>query len=679
MKSFLLEIGTEEIPARFVQKGLDLLRDEVSSLLHGSLIEHGSIQGYATPRRLALFIKDVVENQKDRVVESIGPPRSIAYDNSGAPTKAAAGFARSLHVDVGDLKIVKTDRGEYVSATVEEKGRTTEDVLAESIPNLISALQLPKSMRWGNGTLRFYRPIHWIVALFGENIIPFELEGIKSSNFTYGHRFLSPAAIPLRKPEDYISNLTLSHVIADIDKRKNTIADQIAVIASARGCTVHEDEELLDTVTNLVEYPTAVLGSFEEKYLDLPKELPVTVMRTHQKYFSTENSTGDLLPYFIIISNTTSENNEIVRRGAEKVLRARLEDARFYFSDDKQKPLADYVEDLKNVTFQEKLGSLFDKTGRVVELCSFIADYLNIDQKEDILRAARLAKADLVTGVVSEFPELQGYMGMMYAINSGEREEVASAIHEHYLPKSAGDRLPSGNIAPVVSLADRIDNIASFFYLGLVPTGSEDPFALRRQAVGIIYIIQSKGYLISINELIESALLRLENSSDKRKDITAQVVQFFNQRLEGILLGQGYSHDLISAVMSADHLEIKSHVSRIETLASLKKEPAFPGLLISAKRVCNILSKTGQLQLKESLLSERSEQELLKALQRVSEMIKSSGYSALYDLTYPINTFFDKVLVMDKDPGIRDNRLALLQQVKALFDKLGDFSKILEE
>jgi glycyl-tRNA synthetase beta chain len=679
MKSFLLEIGTEEIPARFVRTGLKLLRDEVSALLKDSFIEHGSIQGYATPRRLALLIEEVVENQKDRVVESMGPPRSIAYDASGAPTKAAAGFARSLHIDVGDLKIVKTDRGEYVSATVEEKGRTTEDVLAESIPKLISGLQLPKSMRWGDGTLRFYRPIHWIVALFGENIIPFELEGIKSSNFTYGHRFLSPAAIPLKKPEDYISNLSLSHVMADIDTRKNKISDQIAMIESDKGCIVHKDEELLDTVTNLVEYPTAVVGSFDEKYLDLPKALPVTVMRTHQKYFSTENSTGGLLPYFVIISNTTPENSETVRRGAEKVLRARLEDARFYFSDDKQKPFADYVEDLKKVTFQEKLGSLFDKTGRVVELCSFIADCLNIEKKEDILRTARLAKADLVTGVVSEFPELQGYMGMIYAMNSGESGEVASAIHEHYLPKSAGDSLPSGNIAPVVSLADRIDNIASFFYLGLVPTGSEDPFALRRQAVGIINIILGKGFLISINELIENALLRLEQSADKRKDITSQVLQFFNQRLEGILLGQGYSHDLISAVLSSDHLEVKGHLSRIEILASLKKEPAFPGLLISAKRVCNILSKTGHHQLKESLLSDRSEQDLLNASQRVGEMLKSSEYSALYDLSYPINTFFDKVLVMDKDPDIRDNRLALLQKVKALFDELGDFSKILEE
>ncbi len=421
------------------------------------------------------------------------------------------------------------------------------------------------------------------------------------------------------------------------------------------------------------------LGSFEEKYLDLPKELPITVMRTHQKYFSTQNNEGGLLPHFIIISNTKSENNDTVRRGAEKVLRARLEDARFYFSDDKQKPLADYVEDLKRVTFQEKLGSLFDKTERVVELCSFIADYLNIDQKEDILRTAILAKADLVTGVVGEFPELQGYMGMIYASISGENDQVASAINEHYQPKFAGDNLPSSEIGTIVSLADRIDNIASFFYLGQIPTGSEDPFALRRQAIGVINIIQGRGYLISINELIDNSLSKLGSSPDNRKKITSQVVQFFNQRLEGILLGQGYSHDLINAVVSSDELEIKSLSLRIETLSSLKKEPGFPGLLISAKRVYNILSKTEDLKLNESMLSESSEKDLLKALDSVSEMIKSKGYIALYDLESPINTFFDKVLVMDQDLQIRNNRLALLQKVKFLFDSLGDFSKILEE
>ena len=679
MKSFLLEIGAEEIPARFVRSGVDLLRDEVSKLLTDSFIEHGSIQGYATPRRLTLLITDVVEGQKDRVVESMGPPKSIAYDDNGAPTKAASGFARSLKLDVGDLKIVKTDRGEYVSATVEVKGRTTEDVLAEAIPKLISSLQLPKSMHWGDGTLKFFRPIHWIVALFGESIVPFELDGIKSSNITYGHRFLSPAAIPLKRAEDYISKLNMSHVIADIDTRKKNIADQIDKIESEKGCKINKDDELLDTVTNLVEYPTAVLCSFEDKYLDLPKELPITVMRTHQKYFSTQDSEGGLLPHFIIISNTKAENNDTVRRGAEKVLRARLEDARFYFSDDQRKPLADYVEDLKSVTFQEKLGSLFDKTGRVVELCSFIADYLTIDRKEDILRTARLAKADLVTGVVSEFPELQGYMGMIYASTSGENDQVASAIHEHYQPKFAGDNLPSSEIGTIVSLADRIDNIASFFYLGQIPTGSEDPFALRRQAIGIINIIQSRGYLISINELIEHALHVLESSSEKRNEITSQVVQFFNQRLEGILLGQGFSHDLISAVLSSEELEIKSLSLKIETLASLKKEPSFPGLLIAAKRVYNILSKTDVFTFNESMLSEISEQDLCKTSDMVSEHIKSKGYSALYDLESPINTFFDKVLVMDKDPAIRDNRLALLQKVKALFDSLGDFSKILEE
>ncbi len=679
MKPLLIEIGTEEIPARFVRKGLDILRDEVSTLLKDSFISFGSIQNYATPRRLALLIENVVERQEDRVVESIGPPKKIAFDDSGAPTKAATGFAGSLNIAISDLKVINTDRGEYLSATVEEKGRATEEVLSASIPQLLTSLQLPKSMRWGDGTLRFFRPIHWIVALYGESIIPFELDGIKSSNITYGHRFLSPAAISLKNPGDYVPRLSSGHVIAEIDKRKKAIADQLDVIESEHSCMVYKDEGLLNTVTNLVEYPTAVLGSFEDKYLDLPRELPITVMRTHQKYFSTQNRAGNLLSYFVIISNTRPENNETVRKGAEKVLRARLEDARFYYSEDREKPFAEYVEDLKTVTFQEKLGSLFDKTERVVELSSFISDCLNIGQKEHILKAARLSKADLVTGVVSEFPELQGYMGMIYAVKSGEDEEVASAIFEHYKPKFAGDDLPSGEIGTVVSLADKIDNIASFFHLGLIPTGSEDPFALRRQAVGVIHILQEKGYLISIEKLIDTALTSIDMSSDNRQEITNQAVQFFNQRLEGILSARGYRHDLISAVLSPHHLEIKSLWTRIEILAALKKDPAFPGLLTAAKRVYNILSKCTDLKLDETMLSENAEQELHNAAISISKKIAVTDYSALYELEAPINTFFDKVLVMDKSPVVRNNRLALLQKVRTVFDVLCDFSKIRDE
>ncbi|UCH81242.1 MAG: glycine--tRNA ligase subunit beta [Nitrospiraceae bacterium] len=679
MKTLLIEIGTEEIPARFVKKGMDILKDEFSKSLTDSVIEYDGIQGYATPRRLALIIEKVAEKQKDRIVESIGPPKKIAYDDSGKPTKAATGFARSLHIDVADLKISRTERGEYLSATVEEKGRSTVEVLSESLPRLITSLQLPKSMRWGNGALRFFRPIHWIVALYGERIIPFELDGIKSGNFTYGHRFLSPAAIPLKRPEDYVPALFSSHVIADMDVRKKTIADQLSLIESENGCHVSKDEELLNIVTNLVEYPAAVVGSFEDTYLALPKELPITVMRTHQKYFSTHNRKGDLLPHFVVISNTRPENNETVRKGAEKVLRARLEDARFYFSEDLAKPFETYVDDLKSVTFQEKLGSLLDKTERIVALSAFLTDRLSIGQKEHILRAARLAKADLVTGIVSEFPELQGYMGMIYAARSGEHEDVASAIFEHYRPRFSGDDLPTGEIGTIISLADKIDNVASFFHLGLIPTGSEDPFALRRQAVGVINILHERGYLISIDTLIDTALKSIDDSPDTRQESRNHAVQFFSQRLEFILSARGFRHDLIKAVLSSNELEIKSIWSRIDVLAALKQDAAFPGLLTAAKRVYSILSKTTDLNLAETVLTESAERELLDMANDVDKRITGTAYSALYELEAPISAFFDKVFVMDKDPAVRNNRLALLQRVRALFDSLCDFSRILDE
>jgi glycyl-tRNA synthetase beta chain len=679
MRPFLLEIGTEEIPARFIMKGLAILQDALSGFLSSSSINHGPIHQYATPRRLTLLIEDVAEKQEDRTVTTVGPPKNVAYDENGSPTKAAIGFAKSLNIGVSNLEITETDKGEYISATIEEKGLPAPDCLADAIPKLISSLQLPKSMRWGDSSIRFFRPIHWIIALYGDSVIPFEIEGIKTSNISYGHRFLSPSAIKISRPEDYLSELTRNHVIADIKKRQGLIESGIQQCQTEKDCKVHEDRELLETVTNLVEYPTVVVGSFDDKYLALPKELPITVMRSHQKYFSTENNEGNLLPYFLVVSNTKPENNETVRIGAERVLRARLEDAQFYYTEDQKQPLIEHVEKLKNVTFQEKLGSLYDKTERVSSLCAFIASQCKITGTDKIIRAAKLAKADLVTGVVSEFPELQGYMGMTYAMNSGEDHEVAEAIQEHYLPRFAGDSLPSGTIGKIISLADKMDNIASFFFLGYIPTGSEDPYALRRQAAGIIHILKSGGYTLSLNLLAHSALKSLESSEEKRSNLAREIIQFFHQRLEGILLGEGYRHDLISAILSHDQTDIHDVNRRLKLLAALKNTSSFPNLLIAAKRVYNILSKTDPLELQESMLTEQAERELLEATRSIEEKLSSTAYQSLFEFEVPVNTFFDKVLVMDRDPSVRDNRLALLQSVKKIFDSLGNFSKIVED
>ncbi|KPK01389.1 MAG: hypothetical protein AMK71_05760 [Nitrospira bacterium SG8_35_4] len=676
MKSFLLEIGTEEIPARFIPRGLSILNEGVSRLLNSFAIDYGLIHEYASPRRLTLLIEDVAGKQQDRTVETMGPPRKVAFDDSGAPTKAAEGFARSLNIDTSALRIVKTDRGEYVSAIIEEKGRRTVDVMGEALPKMISSLQLPKSMRWGSGTIRFFRPIHWIVALYGDEIVPFELEGINSTNVSYGHRFLSPAAIPITVPVNYVSELSANNVIVDPDERKRIISDGLKKIEAQYECRVPDDRELLSLVVNLVEYPTVVLGSFDEKFLDLPKDLLVTVMRTHQKYFSTDDGKGNILPYFVVVSNTKSDNNETVRRGAERVLRARLEDARFYYAEDRTRPLIDYVEELKNVTFQEKLGSLFQKTERVTELCAFIAEQVGIEKRDYILRAAKLARADLVTGVVSEFPELQGYMGQIYASASGENSEVSSAIHEHYLPRFAGDKLPSSETGAILSLADKIDSIASFFSLDLIPTGSEDPYALRRQAAGIVNILHDRDYPISLDSMVNKALMALGASDKNREALTKKVLRFFHPRLEGIYLSQGHTIDIINAVLPSENLIIRDINYRLALLTRLKKEAEFPDLLAAAKRVYNILVKARPGGVNPSLLREDAEKNLQKAVSHVKERISASDFKSLLELKDSINTFFNDVLVMDKDPEIQENRISLLFTVKALFESLGDFSKL---
>lgn len=678
MNDLLIEIGSEEIPARFIPKGLELIREDLTSFLNKTSITYGNIEEFATPRRLALLISDVAEKQEDRTIESTGPSKKAAFDADGNPTKAAAGFARSLGIDVKDLTIIETEKGEYVSATVEKKGRQTIEVLSEELPKLISSLKLPKSMRWGDTDLKYFRPINWILATLGNEVIPFEFDRIKSGNVTYGHRFLSPRSIEITDSSSYLSRLKEHHVIADCDERKKMIREGIQNIESSAGSRAIKDEELLETVTNLVELPTPVLGRFEDKYLSLPRELLITVMKSHQKYFSMEDADGNMAPSFIVISNMNEAINDTVKRGAERVLRARLEDARFYFVEDRKNKLWDLIEELKHVTFQEKLGSVYDKAERISSLSAHIADRLDPGLKEKAQRAAMLCKADLVTGVVGEFPELQGYMGMKYAAISGEDSEVADAIYEHYMPRFAGDVLPSGKTGTIVSLADKLDNIASFFSLDMVPSGSEDPFALRRQAAGIIHILRTTDYPDSLNSLIEASLERLAPSTQEKNALTKKILEFFHQRLEGILLTEGRSHDVINAALSSGETHLKQIKQRIDTLSSYKNEPAFPDLVVAAKRAYNILKEDSYNEVNESLFDEDAERELLEAAKKVEAELSQGDFSALFKLREPIDTFFDKVLVMDKDEKVKNNRLALLSYIRGLFDRLGDFSKIVE-
>ncbi len=676
MKPVLIEIGSEEIPARYIAQGLALLKDDFMSLLETASIPYGTITEYGTPRRLALFIENVAEKQDDRTIETLGPPVKAAYDADGNPTRAATGFAGSLNIDVADLIVRKTDRGEYVAATVQKKGAPTIEVLSECLPKLISSLHLPRSMRWGNSSLKYFRPIQWILAMIGNEVIPFALDSIKSSNVTYGHRFLSPAAIKINGPASYVATLKQNHVYADPDERKNRILEGIGEIESAAHCRVHEDAELLDIVTNLVEYPAAVMGTFEDTYLSLPGELLITVMKTHQKYFSMEDSEGNMKSCFIVISNMNKDVNDTVRRGAERVLRARLEDARFYYIEDQKHPFWDYVEKLKKVTFQEKLGTLYEKAERISSLASRISEIVSPDSGDKVRRASMLCKADLVSGVVGEFPELQGYMGMIYSGISGEDSDVASALFHHYMPRFPGDSLPSGTIGTIISLADKMDNIVSFFYIDMVPSGSEDPFALRRQAAGIINILQGNAYPLSLNTLIDMSLNNLGPPEKTGTGIKGNILHFFTQRLETILAAQGHSQDIISAVLSVGEMNISVMSQRIQALSEMKKDPAFPALLTAAKRVYNILAKARPGDVKEELLSAPVEKTLCDVVKAVNDEITITNFNSLFTLEKPINEFFEGVLVMDDNPLIKDNRLALLLSVKRSFDALGDFSRI---
>ncbi len=694
MKPLLIEIGTEEIPARFIADGINSLKAKLISLLTETSIEFKQTSVFATPRRLAVLIENVSEKQGDRKMEVLGPPEKAAFDAEGNPTPAAAGFARSQNIDVKALYVVKTDRGKYVAATIEETNRVTLDVLSEALPKLITSLQFPKSMRWGTGNLKFVRPIRWITALFGNTIIPFEIEGLKSGDTTRGHRFISPDEVRINDPAAYSQILLNNHVIADPSERKKIITEEIKKIETASNCIVHDDKELFETVMFLVEYPVVILGNFDAEYLSLPKELLVTVMKNHQKFFSVEDKNGDLLPHFVLISNSSPENNDMVKKGAERVFRARLEDARFYFDEDRKRPLWDCIEKLKHVTFQEKLGSVYEKLDRVAFICSFLAEELKLPDKEKILRAVMLSKADLVTGIVREFPELQGYIGMIYAENSGEDSDIATAINEHYKPRFSSDELPSNKIGAIISLADKIDNIASFFVVDMIPSGSEDPFALRRQAIGIINILVNRDYPFSLDALINKALQGLESYLPARKTLSTDILSFFYQRMEAIFSSEGFSHDVISAVLSiketapdqpdrqalpdAGKQTIKNIKNRLEILSQMKKSPDFTEFLLAAKRVCNILNGVRHTEVRRNLLTDDSEKVLFDTAGAVKSKLIKSEYRSLFDLKDPINTFFNTVMVMDKKPEIRENRLALLLSVKNIFDQLGDFSKVIE-
>lgn len=681
----LFEIGTEEIPAGFLSKAVVDMEDIIRKSLTEKRIGFKGIKCLATPRRLVLCIADLSAKQEDQTIEKLGPAKKAAFDENGQPTKAAIGFARGQGMDVSQLETITTGKGEYLGARKTIAGQATKDLLPDILRDFMLAIPFRKSMRWADYTLRFARPVHWILALYGGDVVPMKIEYIESSNTSRGHRFMSPASFTVTGFEDYMNKARENSVIVDPAERKKIILEEAQKSAAEIGGEIFYTDDLLETVSFIVEYPVIVRGGFEEDYLRIPKEVLATTMISHQKYFPIVNEEGKLLPCFIAVSNTKPRDLAVVAQGNERVLRARLADASFFFEEDKKVPLEDRVESLKKVVFHTLLGTSHKKVMRFRKLAAKIASKVKPSVKKNVDRAALLAKADLESLMVGEFSELQGIMGREYALVAGEKPEVANAIYEHYLPIVAGGDLPQTDEGAIVGIADKMDTIVGFFAVGLPPTGTADPYALRRQTLGIINIILSRGYALGLHFLIDESLALLKDVLKKpAQDIKKDVLDFFRGRLQNQLIAQGYAYDTVDAVLSEDIDELVQVIEKIKALEEFRRNPDFEPISIAFKRVDNILKDFGAGNFDVNLLSNDAEIKLFSYFDnirpKVEKGIAEKDFGVALDklaaLRPHVDTFFDNVMVMDKDEKIRFNRLSLLAEISELFHKIADISKI---
>ncbi len=680
-----LELGTEEIPAGFIPRALQDIERLLCNELKNARVSFGQVRSFATPRRLAISISDVARQQQRQELELTGPPARIAFDAEGKPTKAAEGFARTNGVSVDELLTIDTPKGKYLFISKVIEGGDTAEQLPEILPRVISKIAFKKSMRWKDLDIRFARPLHWIVATFGGQVIPFSFGDLQSGNVSRGHRFMAPGEFTVSGATDYLTKAEQHHVIPEIDKRKTLIREQLETLAKQLGGQINPDDELLEEVSFLVETPQALAGTIEERFLQLPPELLITSMREHQRYFTLIDAQGKLLPHFITIANTLAKDPQVVVAGNERVLKARLSDAMFFWQEDQKSKLADRLEPLKKVVYQAKLGTSFEKIERFSELAVGLAQQFDPEITELTKRAALLAKCDLESGMVYEFPELQGVMGREYALLEGEDPRVATAIFEHYLPTQAGGELPSDDVGAFVSLADKIDTICGCFSVGLIPTGTADPYALRRCAIGILAIILKRGYAISIPELVQKSVALLEAKRQRpAEEIVAEVVEFIRLRLVNMLTGQGFPQDVVDAVLSAAFSEPLDAVDRVRALADLKGREDFEPLSVAFKRVGNIIKGGLDTPVKSALLAADCEKTLFAELQQVqgqvAELVAGRNYPAALEaiagLRAPVDAFFEGVMVMDKDEAVKNNRLALLTSIAGLFKGVADFSRI---
>ncbi|NJD61626.1 MAG: glycine--tRNA ligase subunit beta [Deltaproteobacteria bacterium] len=685
-RDYLLEIGCEEIPAGFVGPALWFGGQQFAEVLKKARLSFDRVDIYGTPRRLAYVVRKLKDRQEASEEKVLGPPKSVAYDKEGKPTKAALGFAKAQGVDLSAVQVFPTDRGDYLGIVRTQAARPVADVLPDLVASWIPTIPFKKSMRWADLDVRFARPVHWIVSLHGEEVIPFSFGNIVAGRTTFGHRFLSPGAIPLASPGDYFDRLAAADVFVDLEARKEKIRTGIREAEARIGRKWVEDEPLVETVANLVEYPVVMAGRFEEKYLSLPREILITSMRGNQKYFVFEDDRGNLYPGFAFVSNMRVPDDRVVIAGNARVIRARLSDAEFYYGDDLKMPLFDRAQALKNVLFQADLGMYWEKVERMSEIAGYVASIGFPAKEKDCRRAAILTKADLTTGVIKEFPELQGVMGRHYALKTGETEEVAQAVYEHYLPKGQSDDLPATDVGAAVAIADKIDMVCGCFGVGLIPTGTADPYGLRRHTLGILSILEARSLRVPIEGLVDRSLATLSAKlTAPAGEVKRKVMEFFEGRLFNLWTSQGTPGDLADAIVAAGLTDMADLRAKLSALVAFRSEAAFEPLAEVFKRAINITKAyDGPPNVSEALFEHDEEKALYRAATEVSGRVASAAGNGRYDEAFRemarlqplVSAFFDKVLVMAKDEKVKNNRLALLKGLSSLFARVADFSRI---